>query len=66
VTEDERRILGHVLAGQTDSQIIEAWLDDDRKREADVVGFVARMTQALLGRGKPTTEPGTGRHRRDP
>jgi two-component system response regulator DevR len=66
VTEDERRILGHVLAGQTDSQIIEAWLDDDRKREADVVGFVARMTQALLGRGTPTTEPGTGRHRRDP
>jgi two-component system response regulator DevR len=59
--EDERQILEHILAGQTDREIIDAG-----QRDADVVAFVARMTQSLLGRGTPSVAPGTGRHRRDP
>lgn len=64
VPEDERQILEQLLAGQTDSEIIEAWPAGDGHREPDVMGFVARMTQALLGRGTPTVELGRGRHRR--
>jgi two-component system response regulator DevR len=66
VTEDERQLLELVLAGQTDSEIIEAWPAGNGQRDPDVIGFVARMTQTLLGRGTPSAAPGTGRHRRDP
>ena len=60
VTEDERQILEQILAGQTDREIVDAG-----QRDEDVVAFVARMTQSLLGRSTPSAAPGTGRHRRD-
>ena len=63
-TEIERRVLEHVLQGRTDSEIVEAMADDDRPSAADVVAFVVRMTQALLGPKRSPIEPGTGRHRR--
>ena len=65
-TEDERQALTHVLDGRTDSEILEASAAGNGLREADLVAFVARMTQALLGRAAPwAAEPGAGRHRRE-
>ena len=62
VTEDERRILEHVLEGKTDSEILEGWDTSDGRPEPNIVAFTARMTEALL-RPSPG-ERGTGRHRR--
>ena len=62
-TETERRVLEHVLHGRTDSEILEGMAEDDHPSAADVVAFVTRMTQALLG-GGPAGTPVTGRHRR--
>jgi two-component system, NarL family, response regulator DevR len=64
VTEHERRILDHVLDGQTDSQIADGLATDRLEPGADIEGLVARVTQALLGRGSGPAEPGTGKHRR--
>jgi DNA-binding NarL/FixJ family response regulator len=66
VTEDERQILTDVLDGRTDSEIVAAWATGNGQQVSPgVVAFVARMTQALLGRATPSLEPGTGRHRRE-
>jgi two-component system response regulator DevR len=65
VTEHERQVLAHVLDGRTDSEIAEARATSNGQRGPDIVAFVARMTQALLGRAAPSDEPGTGRHRRE-
>lgn len=64
-TEDERQVLSHILDGRTDSEIVEALASGNGQRGTDLVAFVARMTQALLGRAAPSDEPGTGRHRRE-
>ena len=64
VTEDDRQVFAHVLDGRTDSEIVEAWPTNNGQRGPDIVAFVDRMTQALLGRAAPPDEPGTGRHRR--
>jgi hypothetical protein len=66
VTDAERSLLGQVLDGRTDSEIVRAWASEEPLRADDVVGFVARMTEALLGRAAPSDEPGAGRHRREP
>lgn len=63
MTEAERLALEHVVAGQTDSQIIEALATDDGPLGVDVVGLVARVTDALLGLGRLSGERGYGRHR---
>ncbi len=63
VTGEERRILDEVLAGRTDSEIVESG-GGHGTSEADVVAVVARVTTALLWSGATSDEPGTGRHRR--
>jgi two-component system response regulator DevR len=64
VTDDERRILDLVLAGQTDSQIADGLPPNDLDPAAAISGIVTRVTQALLRRTGASAEPGTGRHRR--
>lgn len=63
-TDTERRILEHVVHGKTDSEIIDAPWSSDRPSTADLVAFIARMTQALLGTRTSPVDPGAGRHRR--
>lgn len=71
LTMHERRILGYVIEGRTESQIAEAGASGDSQPDADIPGVIARVTQALLPRGKAAWQawhrpgrPGTGRHRR--
>ena len=62
-TVAERQILQQVQDGLTDSDISKALTTEDT-HDTDVVGFIARMTRALLGDGAPSAQPGAGRHRR--
>jgi hypothetical protein len=63
-TEDERRVLGHILDGQTDSQIAESFGTDPRRIAATTTARVDRLTRALYGEDIPPSTPDAGRHRR--
>ena len=63
VTEHERQILQQVIDGQTDRQITDLLGSKPDKRDSDIEGLVARVTNALLGGGRPPDEPGVGKHR---
>lgn len=64
MTKAERLALSRVIDGQTDSQILEALATDVDPLEADIGGFVARLTQALLGVRGLSGGRSYGRHRR--
>ena len=63
VTEDERQILHQVIHGQTDRQIADLWGGEPDKNDPDIEALVARVTNALLGRGRPSDDPDGGKHR---
>lgn len=64
-TDQERRILEHIVAGLTDREIEAAASGSgDRIDASDVVAFVARMTGALVAAGGSSGQSGSGRHRR--
>ncbi len=48
MTMAERLALARVIDGQTDSQIVEAMATHDGSHDTDIVGFIARLTHALL------------------
>jgi two-component system response regulator DevR len=63
LTEDERRILEHLIDGQTNSQVAET-LGGSHEQRPEINGLVARVAQALLDPTGRPGEPGAGRHRR--
>lgn len=62
-TEQERRILEHIIDGQTDSQIGKS-LGPGPQVAADTTPLVERLTWALLGEETRPSQPGAGRPRR--
>lgn len=63
VTEHELRVLEQVMDGRTDRQIADGLAARQIELGADIEILVARVTQALLGQGSQSVEPGSGRHR---
>ena len=63
-TDDEHRILDHIIDGQTDSQVVESFGTDSPRIAADATALVESLTRALLGEGTPPGEPVADRHRR--
>jgi DNA-binding NarL/FixJ family response regulator len=63
VTEHEHQILRLVMDGQTDRQISGLLGSEPDEIDSEIEGLVARVTSALLGGGRPSDEPGVGKHR---
>ena len=52
-----------VVDGRTDRQITDLLGSKPDKLDSDIEGLVARVTNALLGGGRPPDEPDVGKHR---